>query len=125
MLGVRACLLGKASSRINPLGYFLTGQDDRAFIGDHLLPMGRPTPQTAFQALAINVEDLDLENKGVRVGSEGGDTDWLHFQSGSARLLPRLIGGGTRGRCSWPTGARSPLGCRRRWIAIPRPVGVG
>ena len=23
---------------------------------------------------------------------KGGDSDWLHFQSGSARLLPRLIG---------------------------------
>jgi integrase/recombinase XerD len=38
-----------------------------------------------------------LENKRVRVCSKGGDTDWLHFQSGSARLLPRLIGGRTRG----------------------------
>jgi hypothetical protein len=33
----------------------------------------------------------------VRVRSKGGDLDWLHFQTGSARLLPRLIGGRTRG----------------------------
>jgi hypothetical protein len=26
------------------------------------------------------------------VRRKGGDSDWLHFQSGSARLLPRLIG---------------------------------
>jgi integrase/recombinase XerD len=47
--------------------------------------------------LSINVEDLELDNKRARVRSKGGDTDWLHFQAGSARLLPRLIGGRTRG----------------------------
>jgi hypothetical protein len=47
--------------------------------------------------LSINVEDLDLDNKRVRVRSKGGDLDWLHFQTGSARLLPRLIAGRTRG----------------------------
>jgi hypothetical protein len=46
---------------------------------------------------ASNIEDLDLDNKRVRVRSKGGDTDWLHFQTGSARLLPRVIGGRTRG----------------------------
>ena len=29
--------------------------------------------------------------------SKGGDIDWLRFQTGSARLLPRLIAGRTRG----------------------------
>jgi integrase len=51
----------------------------------------------ASEALAINVEDLDLDNKRVRVRSKGGDTDWLHFQTGAARLLPRLIDGRMRG----------------------------
>jgi integrase len=55
------------------------------------------TAARASEALSINVEDLDLDNKRVRVRSKGGDTDWLHFQTGSARLLPRLIGGRTRG----------------------------
>ena len=55
------------------------------------------TAARASEALSINVEDLELENKRVRVRSKGGDTDWLHFQTGSARLLPRLIGGRTRG----------------------------
>jgi integrase len=55
------------------------------------------TAARASEALAINVEDLELENKRVRVRSKGGDTDWLHFQTGSARLLPRLIGERTRG----------------------------
>jgi len=55
------------------------------------------TAARASEALAINVEDLELDNKRVRVRSKGGDTDWLHFQTGSARLLPRLIGGRARG----------------------------
>jgi integrase/recombinase XerD len=55
------------------------------------------TAARASEALSINVEDVDLDNKRVRVRSKGGDIDWLHFQTGSARLLPRLIGGRTRG----------------------------
>jgi integrase len=55
------------------------------------------TAARASEALSINVEDLELDNKRVRVRSKGGDTDWLHFQTGSARLLPRLIAGRTSG----------------------------
>jgi integrase len=83
------------------------------------------TAARASEALSINVEDLELENKRVRVGSKGGDTDWLHFQTGAARLLPRLIVGAPVGHCSWPTGARSPLERRRRSIAVRRPAGPG
>jgi integrase len=55
------------------------------------------TAARASEALSINVEDLELDNKRVRVRSKGGDLDWLHFQTGSARLLPRLLGRRTRG----------------------------
>jgi integrase len=55
------------------------------------------TAARASEALAINIEDLELDNKRVRVRSKGGDIDWLHFQTGAARLLPRLVGGRTRG----------------------------
>src|SRR5215207_1079112 len=55
------------------------------------------TAARASEALSINVEDVDLDNKRVRIRSKGGDIDWLHFQTGSARLLPRLIAGRTRG----------------------------
>ena len=55
------------------------------------------TAARASEALSINVEDLELDNKRVRVRSKGGDLDWLHFQTGSARLLPRLISGRSRG----------------------------
>jgi integrase len=55
------------------------------------------TAARASEALSINVEDLELDNKRVRVRSKGGDLDWLHFQTGLARLLPRLIDGRIRG----------------------------
>jgi site-specific recombinase XerD len=55
------------------------------------------TAARAAEALSIKVEDLDLDNKRVRVRSKGGDIDWLHFQTGSARLLPRLIAGRSSG----------------------------
>jgi integrase len=70
------------------------------------------TAARASEALSINVEDVDLDNKRVRVRSKGGDTDWLHFQTGSARLLPRLFAGRTRGPLFLadrrPTPARAP-----------------
>ena len=50
-------------------------------------------PLAHRRSLSLNVEDVDLENKRARVRSKGGDTEWLHLQSGSARLLPRLIAG--------------------------------
>jgi len=40
------------------------------------------------EVLSVNVEDLDVEDKRARVRSKGGDVEWLHLQSGSARLLP-------------------------------------
>jgi site-specific recombinase XerD len=75
------------------------------------------TAARASEALSINVEDLELDNKRVRVRSKGGDLDWLHFQTGSARLLPRLVAGRTRGplfltdRAAVP--ARAPAGVDR------------
>jgi integrase len=83
------------------------------------------TAARASEALSVNVEDVDLDNRRVRVRSKGGDLDWLHFQTGSARLLPRLIARRTRGRCSWPTGTRSLPGLRRWSTAAQRRVGPG
>lgn len=50
------------------------------------------TAARADEVLSADVDDLDFDNKRLRVRRKGGDSDWLHFQSGSARLLPRLIG---------------------------------
>jgi integrase len=55
------------------------------------------TAARAQEAPSVNVEDVDLDNKRARVRSKGGDIEWLHLQAGSARLLPRLIAGRTRG----------------------------
>jgi len=63
------------------------------------------TAARAQEVLSLNVEDLDLENKRARARSKGGDIEWLHLQSGSARLLPRLIAGRPADRCSSPTAA--------------------
>jgi site-specific recombinase XerD len=50
------------------------------------------TAARAEEVLSADIGDLDLDNKRLRVRRKGGDADWLHFQSGSARLLPRLVG---------------------------------
>jgi integrase len=51
----------------------------------------------ADEVLSLNVEDVDVANKRAVVISKGGDRELLHFQTSSARLLPRLIGGRRRG----------------------------
>lgn len=55
------------------------------------------TAARASEVLSLNVEDVDLENRRAIVRSKGGDMELLHFQTGSARLLPRLVGGRDRG----------------------------
>lgn len=55
------------------------------------------TAARAQEVLSADIEDLDLDNKRLRVRRKGGDSEWLHFQSGSARLMPRLIGDRDRG----------------------------
>jgi integrase len=55
------------------------------------------TAARASEILALDVENLDLANKRARIRSKGGDAELVHFQSGSARLLPRLLAGRRRG----------------------------
>jgi integrase len=43
--------------------------------------------------LALNVEDLDLDDRRARSGGGG----WVGWRSGTARLLPGLLGGRARG----------------------------
>jgi integrase/recombinase XerD len=49
------------------------------------------------EVLSLDVGDVNLENRRAVVRSKGGDIELLHFQTGSARLLPRLIAGRTSG----------------------------
>jgi len=56
------------------------------------------TAARATELLSADIADLDMENRRLRVTSKGGDVEWVYFQSGAARLLPRLL----RGRSSGP-----------------------
>jgi integrase len=56
------------------------------------------TAARAAELLSADICDLDMDNRRLRVTSKGGDTEWVYFQSGAARLLPRLL----RGRLSGP-----------------------
>jgi hypothetical protein len=58
----------------------------------------RPTPSGARRAttppghyLALNVEDLDLEQRRAVVRSKGGDVEFVYWNTGTAHLLPRLL----------------------------------
>jgi integrase len=51
----------------------------------------------AEEILTLNIEDLIPADKRGRVIAKGGATEWVHWQSGTARLLPRLLGGRTYG----------------------------
>lgn len=55
------------------------------------------TAARANEVLCLDVSDVDLANKRAQTISKGGDIEWLHFQSGGARLLPRLLDGRTGG----------------------------
>ncbi|MDQ2804267.1 MAG: site-specific integrase [Pseudomonadota bacterium] len=79
------------------------------------------------EVLSADVTDLDLENKRLRVRRKGGGSDWLHFQSGSARLLPRLIGDRDAGPIFLTdrTGGPAPAGRPPRWTYARSPAVAG
>ncbi len=56
------------------------------------------TAARSAEVLALNVEDLDLANRCARVRRKGGAIDVIIWQTGTARLLPRLL----KGRKSGP-----------------------
>ena len=55
------------------------------------------TAACAEEVLGLDVPDLDLPAKRGRVISKGGTTDWVHWRTGSALLLPRLLAGRREG----------------------------
>ncbi|PWI06975.1 site-specific recombinase [Streptomyces sp. NWU339] len=63
----------------------------------------------ADEVLCLNVEDLHPQDKRGKITAKGGATEWIHWQSGTAQLLPRLIAGRTRGPL-FLTGRRAPAG---------------
>jgi integrase len=55
------------------------------------------TAARANEILALDIDDLDLPARRARVISKGGDTEWVHWASGTAHLLPRLLRGRDHG----------------------------
>jgi len=55
------------------------------------------TTARAEEILGLDVPDLDLPSKRGRVISKGGTTDWVHWQTRTAILLPRLLAGRREG----------------------------
>jgi integrase/recombinase XerC/integrase/recombinase XerD len=51
------------------------------------------TAARTSEVLALDVEDLDLRNRKARVRRKGGAADVIVWQTGTARLLPRLLEG--------------------------------
>jgi PQQ-like domain len=96
----------------------------------------------AAEVLCLNVEDLYPQDKRGKITAAGGVTEWMHWQCGTAQLLPRLIGRRTRGPLFLtdrrapagtptldvcPKTGRARLSCRRcgaaRCAHTPRPHG--
>ncbi|HLI56678.1 MAG TPA: site-specific integrase, partial [Actinomycetota bacterium] len=69
----------------------LWGRRDVALREKALWRLLYETAARAAEILNLNVDDIDLPNRRARVVSKGGAKEWVHFASGSARLLPRLI----------------------------------
>ena len=70
------------------------------------------TAARAEEILSLNVEDLDPEFRRARVTSKGGAVEYVHWATGTSRLLPRLL----RGRTAGPVflaGRRAPAAGRR------------
>jgi hypothetical protein len=63
--------------------------------------------------LALDVEDLDLPNRRAKVRRKGGAINIIVWQTGTARLLPRLLKGRTCG----------PLFLTGRRARLPLPPG--
>ncbi|MCZ9346984.1 site-specific integrase [Streptomyces sp. TRM76130] len=63
----------------------------------------------AEEILCLDVEDLHPGDKRGRTLAKGGATEWIHWQSGAAQLLPRLIAGRSRGPL-FLTGRKAPAG---------------
>jgi integrase len=58
------------------------------------------TAARSSEVLGLDVEDLDLPNRRARVRRKGGAVDVIVWQTGTARLLPRLQAPKIRGHLS-------------------------
>jgi integrase len=81
------------------------------------------TAARSSEVLGLDVDDLDLPNRRARVRRKGGAIDWIIWQTGTARLLPRLLNGRKSGpvfltfrraRVELPPGDLDPASGRAR-----------
>ena len=73
------------------------------------------TAARSAEVLRLDVPDLDMPNRKARVRRKGGAIDVIVWQTGTARLLPRLL----KGRCDpLPDGSSCLIAGQRhiRWI---------
>jgi integrase len=72
--------------------------DDKRGLRERVLwRMLYETAARADEILTLNVEDLDPEFRRARVTSKGGAVEYVHWATGTARILPRLLRGRTAG----------------------------
>jgi integrase len=69
------------------------------------------TAARAGEILALDLEDLELDNRRARITSKGGAVEYVYWATGTAHLLPRLIRGRTRGPVF--LSSRRPVPARR------------
>ncbi|MFF3518944.1 hypothetical protein ACFYX0_47285, partial [Streptomyces sp. NPDC002573] len=91
-----------------------SGRVTRLQPADLHLHLGRDsrTPElrgTQDEVLCLNVEGLYPQYKRGKITAKGGASEWIHWQSGTAQRLPRLIGRRTRGPL-FLTGRKTPAG---------------
>ncbi|MFI7708830.1 tyrosine-type recombinase/integrase [Nonomuraea sp. NPDC049480] len=72
--------------------------DDRNALRERVLwRLLYDTAARAEEILTLDIGDLDLEFRRARTRSKGGNTEYLHWATATARLLPRLLAGRTAG----------------------------
>jgi len=107
--------------------------DDRHALRERVLwRLLYETAGRAEEILSLSIEDLDTEFRRARVVSKGGAIEYVHWQTGTGRLLPRLLVGRTSGLV-FLSGRRAPTfgppapaaadidpGTGRRRLSYPR-----
>lgn len=74
------------------------------------------TAARASEILALDVEQLDLDNRRAPIRSKGGDIEWVYWTTGTAHLLPRLLrlpDGSSRSNGPLFLARRKPVPARR------------
>ncbi|MFF4621868.1 tyrosine-type recombinase/integrase [Nonomuraea jabiensis] len=91
--------------------------DDRNALRERVLwRLLYETAARAEEILSLDVDDLDLEFRRARVISKGGAVEYVHWATGTARLLPRLLPRLPQGRQAGPvflSDRRAPASDRR------------